>query len=306
MIWLIPILVFTSITLAGAALTSFRAHPVRGRLQRLAPMSGIPTFETDLTKPLVEKVFLPVMQRAGRLALHFTPGEAISDLEKRLRQADYPLGFTVTSFLATKVALVALPIVYVFWLLVASRGAFTLVQIVLLAAAFLSAFRAPDWWLNYQVSARKNALNRALPDALDLIVICTEAGLALEAAMGRVVDRMTGALSDELRRTLGEISLGKRRRDALRDLIERTEAQELVSFIAAVIQADQTGISVGNVLKIQANDLRVRRRQRAEKEGREAPMKMLFPNILFIFPATFIVLVGPAGLRIMDQFISAT
>jgi tight adherence protein C len=173
-------------------------------------------------------------------------------------------------------------------------------QIGILMGLFFVGFRLPDWWLDHQIGSRQKEIQRALPDALDLIVICIEAGLSFNAALARVTDQTRGALAEEVRKALHEMSLGKRRQDALRDMATRTGASDLVSFIAAVIQADRTGVSIGQVLRVQADALRVRRRQRAQEEGMQAPLKMLVPLIFFIFPATFVVLIGPALLSILD------
>ncbi|MBI4212891.1 MAG: type II secretion system F family protein [Chloroflexi bacterium] len=306
MILLVPILVFASVVFCVSAVVSLRAQPaLRGRLQQYVGGDEVSLYDTDLAKPLLDKLVWPLFQRTGALVGRMTPDNVTADIEKRLRQADYPLGMNVNTFVLAKATLmIGLPVAYGLPLWLGSRGSISLFQAGVIAGLFFVGLRAPDWWLDHRVSVRKRQINRSLPDALDLIVICSEAGLALEGAMARVVERLKGPLADEIRRTLGEISLGKRRRDALRALADRTEAHDLVAFVAAVVQADQTGISIGNVLHVQAEDLRLRRRQRAEKEGRQAPLKMLFPNIFFIFPATFIVLVGPAALRIADQMLT--
>lgn len=307
MVLLVSTTVFAAVVLAMAAIASFRSHSVRGRLHYYVNGERATADGRERGKPFQDEVLRPLLRRLGALVSRFTPAHVVSDLDRRLGQASYPFGLTVDSFLLVKTALpLALPIVYGVPLLMGGRGHVTLLQLLALGTWVFIGFRGPDWWLDHQVARRRQAVNRALPDALDLIVICTEAGLALEGAMARVVERIHGPLADDLRRTLGEISLGKRRRDALRALADRVEAQDLVAFVAAVVQADQTGISVGNVLRVQADDLRLRRRQRAEKEGRQAPLKMLVPNIFFIFPATLIVLIGPAGLKIADQMFGLT
>jgi tight adherence protein C len=307
MILLISMTVFMAVILAASAVASLRVDPVRGRLATFSHPDPSFSYQQSLSRPLLEKVLFPLLQWLGRWVGRYAPGHVIGDIDRRLRQAGNPMGLSVNDFLLAKAALfVGLPVAYGVWIFVGGRGQVSLVQLVALAGLFLVGYRGPDYWLDRKVASRKQEINQSLPDALDLIVICSEAGLALEGAMTRVTERLQGPLADELRRTLGEISLGKRRRDALRDLADRTEAVDLVGFIAAVVQADQTGISVGNVLRIQADDLRLRRRQRAEKEGRQAPMKMLFPNILFIFPATLIVLIGPAVLTVVERMLASS
>jgi tight adherence protein C len=143
---------------------------------------------------------------------------------------------------------------------------------------------------------------KQLPDSFDLITTCVEAGLGLDAALARVAEKVEGPFAQELRRTLREISLGKMRREAMRELAERTDVQDLTTFVNAVIQAEQMGSSIGSVLRVQSEQLRVRRRQRAEEAAYKAPIKMLFPLVLCIFPTLFIVILGPAVITIMTQF----
>lgn len=304
----ITLLVFLAVAGLVLAIGSPRTELVRRRLEKYGTMDELTDFERDLERPLIEKVLLLIGERIMALVRRFAPAGVSDDVSDRLQRADYPAGLNASGFLMIKVgAFLVVPAAYCLYLLVLGGGNnISLFQVSLAAALFLVGYRAPDWWLNSRVAARQKAINRALPDALDLIVVCVEAGLAFEGAIGRVVDRIRGPLADEFRRTLGEISLGKRRRDALRDMATRTQASDLVSFIAAVVQADQTGISIGDVLRIQSDDLRLRRRQRAEREGREAPLKMLIPLIFFIFPATLIAAVGPAALKILDHMMNGS
>jgi tight adherence protein C len=200
---------------------------------------------------------------------------------------------------------------------VLTTGAFLLLPPLLVLAAGLSlspfvvifiAFFAgvglilPYVWLQQRVGQRRNQIIKNLPDSFDLITTCVEAGLGLDAALARVAEKVEGPFADELRRMLREISLGKMRRDALRELGERTGVPDLVSFVNAVIQAEEMGSSVGVVLRVQAEQLRIRRRQRAEQQAFQAPIKMIFPLVLCIFPTLFIVILGPAVITIMNEF----
>jgi len=163
-------------------------------------------------------------------------------------------------------------------------------------------FLLPQMWLQQRVTGRQTQIIKSLPDAFDLITTCVEAGLGLDAALARVAEKVEGPFADELSRTLREIALGKMRRDALRELGERTGVPELVTFVNAVIQAELMGSSVGAVLRVQAEQLRVRRKQRAEEQAYKAPVKMIFPLVLCIFPTLFIVILGPAVITIMNDF----
>jgi tight adherence protein C len=159
----------------------------------------------------------------------------------------------------------------------------------------------PRMWLAGRVRVRQKLILKSLPDAFDLITVCVEAGLGLEAALARVSEKVQGPFGEELSVTLREVAMGKLRRDALRELADRTGVPDLTSFISAVVQAETLGTSIATVLRVQAEQMRMRRRQRAERQAQQAPVKMIFPLVLCIFPTMFIVILGPAGLRIMDE-----
>ena len=171
-----------------------------------------------------------------------------------------------------------------------------LVSLALLAIGW----RLPDYWLDWAIAARKRQILRGLPDALDLLTVCVEAGLGLDAAFATVAEKFAGPLSDEVGLTMYEISLGMRRRDALRDLSQRVQVAELTTFLTAIIRAEQTGVNVGDILRVQADGMRVRRRQRAQELAQQAPVKMLFPLVLGIFPALFIVILAPAIIKAFE------
>jgi tight adherence protein C len=165
-------------------------------------------------------------------------------------------------------------------------------------------FMMPKIWLDNRTRLRQKAILKSLPDAFDLITTCVEAGLGLEAALGRVAEKVQGPFGEELTVMLHDIALGKLRRDALREVAERTGVPDLTSFINAVIQAETMGTSIAAVLRVQADQMRVKRRQRAEQEAQAAPIKMMFPLVLFIFPTMFIVILGPACISIYEQLVA--
>jgi tight adherence protein C len=158
----------------------------------------------------------------------------------------------------------------------------------------------PEFWLGRRVKARQKAIIRMIPDSLDLLTISVRAGLGFDAALAKVVEKVKGPLSDEFRRALAEVRVGKTRRDALRDIIPRTEVPALTSFIGAIIQAEQLGVAISKVLQVQSEQLRIERRQRAEEAAAKAPIKMLFPLVGCIFPSLFVVILGPALILIMQ------
>ncbi len=173
--------------------------------------------------------------------------------------------------------------------------------IALGAAGLAVGYIAPEFWLGRRVKARQHAIVLRLPDALDLLTISVRAGLGFDAALAKVVEKMQGPLVDEFRRALAEVRVGKARRDALRDIVPRTEVPALTNFIGAIIQAEQLGVSISKVLQVQSEQLRIERRQRAEEMAAKAPIKMLFPLVGCIFPSLFIVILGPAIILIMKN-----
>jgi len=160
----------------------------------------------------------------------------------------------------------------------------------------------PGIWLGQQIRKRKNNLIKALPDALDLLTISVEAGLAFDSAMQRVAEKWDNELSREFRKVLSDVRLGRVRRDALKDMVARCGVDDIQTFIAAVIQAEQLGVSISKILRVQSDQMRIRRRQRAEEKAHQAPIKMLFPMVFLIFPALFVVILGPAVPKLYDSF----
>jgi len=170
---------------------------------------------------------------------------------------------------------------------------------VVMFAAFGWVF--PRIWLKGKVKARQKLVIRAMPDAMDLITTCVEAGLGLDAALARVAEKSGGPLAEELSRMLRDVAMGKMRREAMMELEQRIGVEELTTFINSIIQAEQLGVGVAQVLRVQSDQLRTKRRQRAERAAHEAPIKMLFPLVLFIFPAFLLVILGPAAIRIAQS-----
>ena len=162
-------------------------------------------------------------------------------------------------------------------------------------------FFVPDYWLSRRIKARQKAILLAIPDTLDLLTISVKAGLGFDAALGKVVEKTQGPLTDEFRRTLAEVRIGKARRDALREMVARTNVPALTNFISAIIQAEQLGVAIARVLEVQSEQLRIQRRQRAEEMAAKAPIKMLFPLVGCIFPSMFIVILGPAIILIVTN-----
>jgi tight adherence protein C len=246
-------------------------------------------------------VLVPVVSRAGRLARRVTPLDARERIEKKLLLAGSPVGWDAERILAFKIiGAVAGFIGSLLLLQVLSFSPF--VQIVIIALLTFVGFILPDSRLNSRVEDRKKEILRTLSDTLDLLTISVEAGLSLNAAIAMVVRNVPGVLSSEFARMLQEIQLGVPRSDAFRHLAERTDVDELNAFALAMVQADIFGVSIASVLRTQASQLRIKRRQAIEAKAAQTPVKMVFPLVLCILPALFVVIVGPGAIEIFQNF----
>jgi len=269
---------------------------------RFYSVGAVPTLEdVDLSRPFAERAIKPAIARLITLASHLAPRRNLEELQQKLEVAGRPNGWTVMDLVGLRV-LSALLLGAAFFLLL-GLGPSSLGSRLLLGAAFgVVGFYVPVLWLNWRMSQRKRAILRALPDGLDMLNVCVGAGLGLDAAFSRVGERWQSPLADEFNRVVAEIRLGKVRRQALRDLAARTDLPEVESFVAAIVQADQLGVSIAKVLRTQAEQMRIIRRQRAEELARQAAIKMLFPLVFLIFPALLAVLLGPAVPQILQTF----
>jgi tight adherence protein C len=250
-----------------------------------------------LAHPASDRAVGPAIDRLARHARRLTPNVMLERLERRILLAGVPEAWPVERVLAVKLLLGATGgAAGVVWLL-GGPGVWRLV-----VAAVIAAFGwfLPDLLLVNAAEHRQLAIQQALPDTLDQMTISVEAGLAFEAAMARASRAGHGPLNEELRRTMQDVQVGMSRPDALRGLAERTNVDELRHFVLAVIQAETYGVPVARVLRIQSAELRVKRRQRAEERAMKLPVKILFPLLMCIMPTIFLVLLGPAVLRIVD------
>jgi tight adherence protein C len=203
--------------------------------------------------------------------------------------------FTVVKLLGALVGIVL-------GFLVVDFGASSFQRIFLFVMPIVLGFFGPDAWLRRKTDERRVSMQKALPDVLDLMVISVEAGLGFDSALSRVVATVPGPLSEEFFRMLQETRVGVSRRDAMRHLMVRSDLVVLRSFLLAMIQADAFGVTIANVLRVQADEMRIKRRQRAQEKAFAAPVKLVFPLVFCIFPALFIVLLGPAAIQISDAF----
>jgi len=238
----------------------------------------------------------------GELAVRFTPQNAINSINRKLELAGSPANIDATMILALQAvcAVIFGGLVVLVFTVGATKWPFG--RVILFAFLFGGlGYMFPQLWLSSKISRRQKEIRKAMPDALDLLTICVEAGLGFDAAMSKVSEKWESQLSFAFARTIQEIQLGKVRREALRDMAERIGIPEMTSFVAAVIQSEQLGVSLAKVLRIQSDQMRVKRRQRAEEEAHKAPLKMLIPMALLIFPSLMIVLLTPAALRLFQS-----
>jgi tight adherence protein C len=274
--------------------------PVQARLTQLGTMTAKNLEELELQQPFFERTVKPLAMRLSGAVARVTSSSFSERTEKRLALAGYPGDMRTADWLGIKAiaSVVTAGILFVLLGLLAGN----LVQGFVFAAIGLGiGYLLPEFWLGGRVKARQKAVLLQIPDALDLLTISVRAGLGFDAALGKVVEKMKGPLIDEFRRALAEVRVGKARRDALRDILPRTEVQPLTNFIGAIIQAEQLGVSISKVLQVQSEQLRIERRQRAEEQAAKAPIKMLFPLVGCIFPSLFIVILGPAIILIMQN-----
>jgi tight adherence protein C len=309
--WIIIIAVV--VILGGAILLvvlglqgSGEIDPLESRLAEFAASGEAVTLEEiEMSQPLAERVFYPMARRVGEVALRFTPQNAIQQTNQKLEMAGNPSGLDPTLFWAFRLGGIALGGLMFFLAAIAPEGSILQGRGLLygIPAAVLG-FYLPELWLQSKIGRRQDAIRKALPDALDLLTICVEAGLGFDAAMAKVNEKWDNELSRAFGRVIREIQLGKLRREALRDMADRAGVSEMTSFVAAVIQSEQLGVSMRKVLRIQADQMRIKRRQRAEEEAHKAPIKMLIPMALLIFPTICIVLMTPAVLMLMRSALS--
>jgi tight adherence protein C len=291
-------LVILAVVLVSAAVgTTASGQAVSGVDRSVALVQALSNAPTELTKEydesFADRVMAPFQARAVRIARRLSGGDAAERIRRRLDVAGNPVGWTVERVQAGKViGAIALFLM----------GAGFTLRIVLVVAATAIGWFGPNLYLYQRVYERSKLIQRALPDAIDLMTISVESGLAFDAAVQQVARNTDGPLADEFSRVLREMQIGQGRAEALRGLGERTEVDDLKGFVTSMIQADSFGIPIANVLRIQSSEIRMKRRQRAEEQAQKVPVKITVPLIFCILPCLFIAVMGPAVIHIMDSF----
>jgi tight adherence protein C len=305
-----PVAIAVAALAAGAILLivlglsgSSPVDPVQARLTQLGTMQAKNLEKLELQAPFMERTLRPLAARLSGRMNRMATSSFTEKTEKRLALAGNPNDLRTSDWLGIK-AIGAIVGGILFFLLFVVGGVFKfplLIAFLMTAVGAIFGYTIPEFWLGGRVKKRQKAILLMIPDTLDLLTISVRAGLGFDAALGKVVEKLKGPLSDEFRRALAEVRVGKARRDALRDIVPRTEVIPLTNFIGAIIQAEQLGVSVSKVLQVQSEQLRIERRQRAEEQAAKAPIKMLFPLVGCIFPSLFIVILGPAIILIVQN-----
>ncbi len=306
------LLIFGAIVLIGAIaviVVSLRRNaqgeqedPLQARLAEFIQRGDVTSLEEiELSQPFSERVVIPLLNRLGEISARFTPQKAIQDTARKMELAGNPWPIDPATFLAIRVILGVVFCGLMIWLFAGSASWSTSDKFMFIGGGTVGGFWLPQIMLTSRVTRRQKEVRKAMPDALDLLTICVEAGLGFDAAMSKVSEKWENELSLAFARAIREIQLGKVRRDALRDMSDRLGIAEMTSFVAAIIQSEQLGVSMAKILRIQSDQMRVKRRQRAEEEAHKAPVKMIIPMALLIFPTIMIIILTPAALQIMTS-----
>lgn len=302
-----PVVLIVAMAIAGSVVLLFvgvaAPRPSDQVLDRLTEYGRrtLTLEEIELSQPFSQRVIKPLIKGIAQFIGRFAPQRNIENIRHKLELAGKPYGWGPTEFLGVR-GLAGILLATLTFLLLTLTGQYLPKRfLATLVAGGLGFYLLPTLWLSSRIGKRQTEIVKALPDALDLLTISVEAGLGFDAAMSKVAEKWENELSLAFSRVIQEIQMGKLRREALRDMANRMEVTDVSSFVAAIIQADQLGVSIAKVLRIQSEQMRIRRRQRAEEKAHQAPVKMLFPMAFLIFPALFIVLLGPAVLVVMKS-----
>ncbi|MDP4182889.1 MAG: type II secretion system F family protein [Bacillota bacterium] len=303
MIYIIMAMVFLSTlllvyTVFGAFFRKKQAINIR--LDKISK-EDIKNLDNELNQPLFVRIIHPVLHGISQTVLKYTPKEIIAGFERKVVIAGNPFNLSVNDWINIQIVVIlCLPILTAIIAYLRGfevRGAAFAIMIEIGIGLML-----PRLILNKKTVERQREIRNSLPDVLDLLTVSVEAGLGFDGALAKVIDKMPGALANEFENVLQEMKVGKQKRDALKDMAERVNLSDLTTFIGSIIQADQLGVSIGNVLRIQSEQMRQKRRQRAQEKAMKAPVKMLIPMVLFIFPTLFSVLIGPVLIKVVNVF----
>jgi len=269
-------------------------------LEMIDSYDNVNVRDQEMLKSVHDRVIGPAAEAFGRTLYRLTPAGYLAKIRRNIVYAGNPPGYELDRFMIMKVLGAASGVIWV-PLILTIFGSHSLLAWLMVAFAWGVCFMGPDLSLQHKIDRRREEISRGLSDSLDLLVISVEAGLGFEQALDRMATTVPGPLSEEMRRVLQEIRMGASRADALRALDERTQVDDLKSFIVAMLQADTFGVSISRILHAQADEIRTRRRQAAQEKSQKAPIKMLFPLVVCIFPAIFVVVLAPGLITIFDK-----
>jgi len=307
-----PIIIIGAIVLIAALAViavSFRRDaqgqsddPLQARLAEYIQRGDVASLEEiELSQPFSERVIVPVVRRIGEFSARFTPQKAIQDTARKLELAGNPWPIDAATFLAIRFILAVVLAGFLIAVVLISPPSNPSDNFMYIGGAAFAGFYLPHLMLTSRITRRQKEIRKAMPDALDLLTICVEAGLGFDAAMSKVSEKWENELSLAFARVIREVQLGKVRREALKDMSDRLGIPEMTSFVAAIIQSELLGVSMAKVLRIQSDQMRVKRRQRAEEEAHKAPVKMIIPMALLIFPSIMIIILTPAVIQIIGS-----
>ncbi|RME75066.1 MAG: type II secretion system F family protein [Chloroflexi bacterium] len=273
---------------------------IQARLEEFAKRSDVPLSleEIELSQPFSQRVILPILRGLSERLAKLSPTKTRESIDHQLELAGRPNNWGVTEFVGLRFFLMLL--FGAMFFLIASIASGFMLALVLAGVGALIGYLMPLLWLRSKIRQRQDEIIKTLPDALDLLTITVEAGLGLDGAMQKVAEKWDNHLARGFAKVIQEIRLGVTRREALKNMDRSMEVPDVTTFVAAIIQAEQLGVSIAKVLRVQSKQMRQKRRQRAEELANKAPIKMLFPMVFLIFPALFIILLGPAFLQVME------
>ena len=306
------LIIFGAIVLIGAIaiiIFSLRRNaqgeeddPLQARLAEFIQRGDVKSLEEiELSQPFAERVIIPSIRRIGEFSARFTPQKAIQDTARRLELAGNPWPIDASTFLAIRFILAVVLGGFLTAVILISPPSNPSDNFMYIGGATFAGFYLPHLMLTSKITRRQKEIRKAMPDALDLLTICVEAGLGFDAAMAKVSEKWENELSLAFARAIREVQLGKVRREALKTMADRLGIPEMTSFVAAIIQSEQLGVSMAKVLRIQSDQMRMKRRQHAEEEAHKAPIKMIIPMALLIFPSIMIIILTPAAIQIMNN-----
>ncbi|HHU90927.1 MAG TPA: type II secretion system F family protein [Clostridiaceae bacterium] len=257
--------------------------------------------EDELSTSFKERIIKPVLEGVGKAVLRLAPKEMIAGMESKIIMAGKPYNWGVKNWLGIQAFMIlGLPVLILLLYIQFRMDVSDLILIIFASALIGLLF--PNMLLNTKIRKRQSEISKSLPDIMDLLTVSVEAGLTFDSALSKVVEKMPGPLAREFETVLQEIKVGKTKKEALYQMSDRIGIQDLRSFVGAVVQADQLGVSLGRVLRLQSEQIRQNRKQRISEKAMKAPIKMLIPMVVFIFPVIFIVLLGPVVINLIGMF----